>query len=411
MNSPRAALRIHRRPLRRGLLLALGLAALPVARPCRADDVMTALRETQPDAPVMMRLAQGAGAQDSSRPPAMDTTPPSKHRRSKHSDKMKSDVMDLTELPLEALMNMNVIGINVLGSHTHKKGDWMVGYRYMSMDMRGYHSGDRSLSNSEVLKEFPTIHKRMLMNENMLEVMQAPTDKLTLMAMIPYKQMTMNHLTRAGGHFSTQSDGLGDVTLMALQTVHGSVSRGQRFLINGGLSVPTGSINQRDNTPSKRNALLEYPMQLGSGTINLMPGVTYLGDSPNWSWGGQLLGTLPVGENERGYRVGNQGRISAWGVRRVTDWFAPSVRMDGRIWGNVHGLDKELNPKANPESDPTKQGGKRVDLLFGLNFYAPRGRLKGNRVMLEAGFPIYQSLNGPQIGLDWQWSAGWSYTF
>jgi hypothetical protein len=79
--------------------------------------------------------------------------------------------------------------------------------------------------------------------------------------------------------------------------------------------------------------------------------------------------------------------------------------------GNVRGMDAELDPTANPESDPKKQSHQRIDLFLGVNFFVPRGKLKGNRLTLEGGFPIYQYLGGPQIETDWQITLGWSYTF
>lgn len=64
--------------------------------------------------------------------------------------------------------------------------------------------------------------------------------------------------------FNTQSKGLGDSSITALiqllqlprKSIHASV----------GVSIPTGNIDQRGNTPMMNNAQLAYPMQLGSGT-------------------------------------------------------------------------------------------------------------------------------------------------
>lgn len=324
----------------------------------------------------------------------------------------KQNPQDLTTLSLEQLLDLELTPINVLGSHTHVAGQWMAGYRYMAARMAGYRDGTGTLSDAQVLRQFPTIHTEMRMAMHMLELMHAPTESLTLMAMLPYHHMEMEHLTRTGARFQTESDGVGDLTLMALQTVRGSAHHhGSRLLVNAGVSVPFGSIDQHDATPTNPRAKLEYLMQPGSGTWELLPGVTYLGDSPHWSWGAQAMGTLRLGHNDNGYRRGNQIRLSAWAVRRITDWFAPSVRLDGQILGNVHGIDTELNPLGNPESSTRTQGGRKLDLSAGLNFYAPRGRLKGHRLSLEAGIPVYQHLNGPQIESDWQATLSWSYTF
>jgi hypothetical protein len=57
------------------------------------------------------------------------------------------------------------------------------------------------------------------------------------------------------------------------------------------------------------------------------------------------------------------------------------------------------------------QAGERVDVLLGLNFYVPRGFMRGSRFMVEAGVPVYEHLRGPQLGLDWTMNVGVTYAF
>ena len=58
-----------------------------------------------------------------------------------------------------------------------------------------------------------------------------------------------------------------------------------QLVFYGGISIPTGSIDVRDNTPSKQNAKLGYTMQLGLGTTDLNPALTYMG-----KWEESILG-------------------------------------------------------------------------------------------------------------------------
>ena len=81
------------------------------------------------------------------------------------------------------------------------------------------------------------------------------------------------------------------------------------------------------------------------------------------------------------------------------------------MWGNIDGADPELNPAVVPTADPNRRGGKRVDFVLGVNVYVPKGRFKGNRVAFEAGIPVYQSLDGPQLENDWRLTAVWNWTF
>lgn len=64
-----------------------------------------------------------------------------------------------------------------------------------------------------------------------------------------------------------------------------------------------------------------------------------------------------------------------------------------------------------PTADPQLQGGKRLDLLAGVNFYAPAAYFAASRFALEAGVPAYEDLDGPQMSADWQLSASWQLLF
>lgn len=318
---------------------------------------------------------------------------------------------DLTDMSLENLLESEITPINVLGSHTHLAGEWMVGVRYMYMDMSQNYNGTRKVSPSEVLQDYPVVHTQMTTQMEMVELMYAPLDTLNFMAMLPIEQMTMDHLDRAGETYTAKSSGIGDLNLMALVNVFGNPrERGNRLVLNAGLTVPTGSIDQT-SSHSGVPKRLEYWMQLGSGTVALEPGLAYLGESENWAWGVHGLGVLPVGYNDNEYRLGSQYFVDAWAEYKVVNWFGPSARLNWRQWFNIHGADPELNPATNPAFDPQKQAGERLEAILGLNFYAASGILKGNRFSIEGGVPVYQNIDGPNLGMNWFITAGWSYTF
>jgi hypothetical protein len=314
---------------------------------------------------------------------------------------------DLTGLSLQELLHEEITPVNVLGSHTHLKGGFMLGYRYMFMDMTHNLEGTREVSQSEVLARYPVVHTSMTMEMHMAELMYAPSDRLTLMAMIPYADNEMHHLNRLGERPIARSSGLGDVSFMGLINLWGDPRvKGQRLVLNAGFTAPSGSIDE-----AMMGKRLEYSMQLGSGTWDLLPGLTYLGESDMWAWGAQVLGTIRLGSNDHDYRLGNRYRLSAWTQMKVFDWFGPSVRLDWHAWDDIHGADPGLDPARNPAFDATKQSGARLDFLAGLNFYVPRGLLKGNRFSIEGGLPVYQNIDGPNIGVDWLITVAWSYTF
>lgn len=299
--------------------------------------------------------------------------------------------------------------IGVMGDHTHKKGEFMFSYRYMFMNMDGNRDGTNSLSDSEVLEDFAIAPVDMTMEMHMFGAMYAVSEDVTLMAMVPYVTKEMEHLTRSGRRFTTNSEGIGDIKTTALYTIFDRDK--QRVHLNLGVSFPTGSINERDDTPAGNDQILPYPMQIGSGTFDLLPGITYLSQSEKGSWGAQALTTLRLGKNDNGYRLGNKYQLSGWVGRNWTDWLSTSVRLTGTTWGDIDGADDRLNPMMIPTADPDLRSGTQVNVGFGVNLYAPEGDLQGSRLAMELELPIYRDLDGPQLETDWQLTLGLQSSF
>jgi hypothetical protein len=301
--------------------------------------------------------------------------------------------------------------IGVMGGHTHHAGGLMLSYRYMYMSMNGNRIGTNRVSNQRVLQDFMVTPTDMDTKMHMFGLMYAPTDYITLMGMIPYVKKSMNHLTRAGVRFKTESEGLGDINFTGLIKIFDD--HNQSIHLNAGMSFPTGSIDEKDRTPMGPNQQLPYPMQLGSGTFDLLPGITYLGQHNYISWGSQVSGTIRLGENDRDYTLGDALDITAWGAWDWYNWVSASTRLDWQFGGNIDGADPALNPAVVPTADPNLRGGNRLDMLFGVNFYVPEGPplIKGQKLAIEFGFPIYQDLDGPQLETDWVLTLGWQYAF
>ncbi|MEO1428239.1 MAG: transporter [Cyanobacteria bacterium J06633_8] len=299
--------------------------------------------------------------------------------------------------------------IGVMGDHAHKKGEFMASYRYMFMNMDGNRDGTNSISDSEVLQDFMVTPVDMTMEMHMFGAMYGVSDNLTVMAMVPFVSKEMEHLTRMGTRFTTNSEGIGDIKTTALYTIFDKDK--QRIHLNIGASFPTGSINERDDTPAGEDQILPYPMQIGSGTFDLLPGITYLGQSGKGSWGAQALTTLRLGKNDNGYRLGNKYQLSGWIARNWTDWLSTSLRLTGKTWGDIDGADDRLNPMMIPTADPDLRSGTQINLGFGVNLYAPEGNLKGSRLAMEFELPILRDLDGPQLETDWQLTLGLQSSF
>jgi len=303
--------------------------------------------------------------------------------------------------------------IGVMADHTHHKGGTMLSYRYMRMGMNGLRDDDEGISRSKVLQDFMVTPTSMDMEMHMFGGMHSPIERLTLMLMVPFVRLEMDHRTRTGRTFTTRSDGLGDISAAALIDIW---SRGHHKVhAQLGFSFPTGSIVEQDKLPTSGGTTVRipYPMQLGSGTYDFLPGLTYTGHMHAWSWGAQGRGEVRLNENHAGYRLGNEYALTAWGALEALKWLSVSLRAEWRQNLNIRGRDESssINPAVVPTADPGRRAGERLEVLGGVNFIMPEGLLSGVRLALEVGVPVYQSLDGPGLETDWTMTAGVQYAF
>lgn len=319
--------------------------------------------------------------------------------------------------------------IGVMRDHTHAKGEWMLSYRFMHMDMGGNRIGTDGATPEEIVTTVPNIFggpptlrlvpTDMRMDMHMFGLMYAPAHRLTLMAMGSYVLKEMDHITFQGpagttrlGGFTTRSEGFGDVKLSALVSLYRDGR--QELHLNAGVSVPTGTIENTDRilTPmnTRPTVRLPYPMQIGSGTFDALPGLSYSGHADRLGWGAQYAGTVRIGENDAGYAYGDAHLLTAWASWLWRPWISSSVRVEGSTRGRVKGRDPAI---AGPvqTANPDFQGGERIDLGFGVNLLATEGALRNNRLAVEVVVPVFQDLNGPQLENDWSVTAGWQASF
>ena len=287
--------------------------------------------------------------------------------------------------------------ISVMGNHMHGKGEWMFSYRYMFMNMEDLKRGSDNASFDDALADYMVTPTKMPMNMHMLGAMYAPSDKITLMAMVNVMSMEMDHVTRMGGMFTTEASGFGDLKVSGLyrffnkneQTMHGQL----------GFSIPTGSVTEKDvipaSTPNEVN--LPYPMQIGSGTFDTNLALTYLCQGDLFSYGGQLRGTFRFGKNSRDYSYGNRYSLNNWLGIKAADWLSFSARIEGLLVGEINGFDPNLNPMMVITADTENSGGDLINSGIGFNLYGPLGALKNLRFGFEFGYPLYQNLNGIQL--------------
>lgn len=313
--------------------------------------------------------------------------------------------------------------IGMMGDHTHEPGEIMVSYRFMHMFMEGTRYGTNTISNDGVTMPghppsgYMVVPESMRMQMHMFGFMYGWNDTVTLMAMVPYLTISMNHRTRPGGTFTTRSEGIGDIrfgSLWRLWAVEAPSIGAHRFHLNFSISVPTGDIEPTDRTPLGATSRLPYPMHLGSGTFDVYPGITYGGEMDRASWGLQAIGTLRMGRNSNGFSKGDASMVNALGAYEVIkNRLSGSVRLSWNHWNAYDGMDPNIrqrhpmnNVRLVQTAFPELLSGQRLDVLFGVNLLVPDIMGLENRLAAEGGIPIYQYLDG-QLETDSIVTFGW----
>lgn len=291
--------------------------------------------------------------------------------------------------------------IGVMGEHTHLKGEIMYSVRAMRMSMDGLQQGSDSLSLSEYFAEgYMGAPTSMTMDMLMFGVMYGVSDDLTVMAMVPYVSKSMDTRNMAGTSTKTvSSSGVGDVAVSALLSV--KKSRNVRAHLNFGVSLPAGSISETGDTLMGNDRRLAYPMQLGSGTTDFMPGFTIVQQDAWFVYGFQTKGVIHLGLNREGYRLGDRLDVTSWVSRLLSDHWSVSMRGTFTTAQAIYGQDDNLNASMMATADPDNFGGRSVDLGLGVNFDGD------SRFAAEVGFPIYQDLTGIQMDPEWRATVGW----
>ncbi|MEQ1546203.1 DUF3570 domain-containing protein [Methyloglobulus sp.] len=335
----------------------------------------------------------------------------------------------------------------IMFDHTLKQaGDMMVGYRYMHSEQAGdMLLGSQTVSPDTVRfngcgdQECQISPNFMVMNMHMLDLMYAPTDWLTLMLMPQWMDMDMamtplnndpkqghNH---GGDVHSHQTGGIGDTGVYALFKLF--EQSGHHVNLSLGGTAPTGDVDitlRKTHTNKGTGIPIHFGMQLGSGTWDFKPSLTYTGESDRFSWGAQITGTKRLeSHNKSGFAFGDIFQGSVWGGYQWTNWLSTTVRgvytQQGKIRGGYPTLNQTFTdgssistpyPYSNhvgPFDFPANYGGQFVDLGLGVNVSIPSGTFAGNTLKFEWLQPIRTDYNGYQLERDGALAATWSYGF
>ncbi len=325
-----------------------------------------------------------------------------------------------------AIKDLSPAGI-MLG-HEHAKGTWRLSYRYMDMYMKGNVSGTEKVDDYYVFNNYLMSPENMRMDMHMVMAMYGFTDRFSLMTMFNYNVLsmdmnmlpgtTMMHhdgstmvMTASNSHMTTKTSGLGDTKLYAMYAL---LNKNEHHVfVTAGFNIPTGSIGLKGKMDDMLYAgqRLPYMMQMGSGSFDFMPGVTYLLKMNKLSISTQLTSIIRPFNNRHSYRLGNELTFNCWAAYKFLSWVSGSVRVESNSTGAIRGKDVTLYEGAEPAAFSKNYGGQNANGYLGLNFYVNNGCFKNNKFSVEYGIPVYQNFNGIQMSTINTVYAGWLISF
>ena len=150
----------------------------------------------------------------------------------------------------EYCCSMDPTPSGVMLSHIHKKKQWMLSYRYMTMEMGSMQDGTEKVADSYVFQDYLMTSNKMKMDMHMLMAMYGLSEKLTLMAMFNYNILSMKMQMLPGStHHMNGMDMSADATDMNMKTTGISLTR---------LRTSQGTSNQKIIS-AKDIAIIHYP--------------------------------------------------------------------------------------------------------------------------------------------------------
>lgn len=330
----------------------------------------------------------------------------------------------------------------VMNAHMmNQPGDVMVEYNYMYSRQQGdIMHGSRTATDAEIVARCgspgcPVTPEKMTMQMQMLHLMYAPAENINLMLMTQLVSMDMENRILDGGYYTPvgghnhgdmdlsghSSGGFGDTTAAVLLQVFRNPEHEVHLSL--GLNIPTGSTDEKMH--SHGGEYMDYGMQTGSGTWDILPGITYTGIHNQWSWGGQLSGIVREdSENDEGYTLGNTFQGTVWGSYRLNDVFSASLRgihtVQGDIDGELQGVTAVIDASGNvsyprPQHNTTdlsdNYGGQYTDVGVGINIAIPGREMQGDSIGIEWLAPVHDDVKGYQLERDGSLTFSWKMMF
>lgn len=315
--------------------------------------------------------------------------------------------------------------MGVFGADMPAKGKFVLAITPIWANLSGQLIGTQGVSSQYIVANTPwwvdPTRKVRLVPQNIAIASQTGvvsyglSDKLAVIVTASIVEKRLEALTFRGpsgiaplGRSYPDTFGLADFTTSAVYKVYQDPVH--RLQVNLGFAYPfsfnTARFDLLQANGTTPNIRAFYGMQPGSGTFDILPGVVYAGNIDKWSWGLSYRARLPLARNAQNWRFGDLHEFNGWAGYTLIPGVTATFRASGTTQGQISGFDQQILGPAVP-TNPAFYGGQRVELFGGGVLSGKLIGYEAASVAFEAGLPVYQNLNGPQIRKNWQ--AGFSF--
>ncbi|NQY66124.1 MAG: hypothetical protein HRT72_00145 [Flavobacteriales bacterium] len=336
----------------------------------------------------------------------------------------QDSISDPYEMGLEKLMQLTMRRSSIVGfGYAHDKGEFEIEYQKVKVAFLDNFELDKVVSSKDLLygsgfgagaslaREIPD---ELNIDEHRLRIMYSPWNESSISVESGYRWNLMRvisaDLEQVGKNYNVISKGFTDTKVMLnLEMIDKDLTM---VLLNMGVSLPTGAIDQKYNSNVFNDEVsFGYIMQTGSGTFDPIIESVYMRTGAKTSIG--LKGTMinRIYTNENNYRYGHHYSAVTGIGRKWMEGFGTTFRFDFNKWNRVVGVDSSMDPMLSPINRAENTSGVRLDGSVGIVFDMPKKNgIKGLTFIADFRYPIYQMLDGPQLGIDNQFVITVKYT-
>lgn len=335
-----------------------------------------------------------------------------------HAQTVPSELLDMS---IEELLQAHIIDDS---RSAQTSSPWRLTYTFQSGTFKDYREGTRKKDSLSYLwkpqagprqaSQYIAVTPEIRQEVHAITLTRDLSEATAVSVLVSWIEQSTDHLAVIPGwtDFTTHSEDMGDTKVsVSHQFAQGLTSA---WTLRAGVSLPTGSINERATTPAGPGSLLPYTMQMGSGTTDVSLGLSVMKEESSFFWGADADTTVRRGRNDHDYRLGDNVSLAGWAY--LTQWanVQPGVQFRWTYTGAIVGADPDIpGPNADglyptPILNPDNYGGHRIDGTLFLR-YVPSG--SDWHLDLQYTLPLHQDLNGPQVGLDNSLGVSMGYRF